>query len=81
MTQDDGPSGPVGWTKIRLASDAMHSVNGLPILVGDGQLDSGVETVIRAKAGQTCLISFTLLNYGDQDGEPLETGAQAFEVD
>lgn len=81
MTRDDGPSGPVGWIKVRLESGAMHAVNGLPILVGDGQLDSGVETVVRAEAGQTCSISFTLPNYGDQDDEPLETGAQAFQVD
>ncbi len=80
LRQDTSLGGPVGWRSVRIEPDTMQWVNGLPILIGDGALEEGVETAICAEPGQTCCVSYTLPNFDDRAGEPLKTGELRFLV-
>ena len=35
LSRDSGPGGPVGWMSTKLGPDAMRSVGGLSIVIGD----------------------------------------------
>jgi hypothetical protein len=78
--QDEGPGGPVGWMKVSMDARTTRWVNGLPIQVENGPKDEDVETVICAKPGETCRVSFTLPNFAAPGGKPLNTGEIKFQV-
>lgn len=79
IDQDKKPAGPVGWWFLPFDFGAQHEIRGLPIRLGDMERGQA-ETVIRAKAGQSVRVRFTLPNYADKNAPPLKTGELPFSM-
>lgn len=78
VDQDPGPGGPVGWLQIELAPGSEHVISGIPIALGNVSRESGVETVVKAKPGQSCRLRFSVPNFSERNSKPIETGEIRF---
>ena len=78
IDQGPGPGSPVGWLQMELGPGREHLISGMPIALGDVSRDSGIETVIKAKPGQSCRLRFTVPNFSERDSKPIETGEVRF---
>ena len=81
IVQDSTPSGPVGWIQTSLQPGSRYPIWGLPMVLDTVERTGGVETVIMAKPGQSCRVSFLLPNYAMPGSPPLKTGECEFIVD
>jgi hypothetical protein len=82
IDQEEGPTGPVGWTQLPFTPGAMHEVIGLPIVLGQVKRPPGVETVICAVEGQECRLRFGVDDYVNKDRaeKPTTTGQIRFRL-
>lgn len=80
IDQDKAPAQPVGWRGMRLGVGEHAEAYGLLMVIGSVADRDAVETVVKAKSGQTYRAQYTLPNYGDQKAGDLTTGAFTFTV-
>jgi RNA polymerase sigma factor (sigma-70 family) len=77
---DKEPLWLVGAFRLLLDPGQQAEVNGSSLAIGKGDEDNALINVVKAKAGQSCRLHFTLNDYLDRFGNELNTGIVRFKV-